>query len=222
MKIVKKQKTLIDSVKKLKEIPEIKLKVDRRMHELYKTRDSHPEVWFSELCFCLLTANAKARTAIAIQQELGFDGFSKLKEPELVQSIRNNKHRFHNVKAKNIIRAREHIDIRDKLIPILGDGDLNSQRLTRDWLKENIHGYGYKESSHFLRNIGYFDLAILDRHVFALLEDFDYINKRPKNINKDVYEKHEDIVLDISEQVDMIPAELDFYLWYMKGGDILK
>ena len=39
----------------------------------------------------------------------------------------------------------------------------------RDFLIENVKGLGLKEASHFLRNIGYKNLAILDRHILKNL-----------------------------------------------------
>ena len=33
--------------------------------------------WFNKLCFCILTANSKAATAIKIQIEMSHDGFLK-------------------------------------------------------------------------------------------------------------------------------------------------
>src|SRR6267142_2444054 len=55
----------------------------------------------------------------------------------------------------------------------------------RDWLagEKQIKGLGYKESSHFLRNIGLTGHAILDKHVMSCLTDLKVVDvpKPPAN-----------------------------------------
>src|SRR5205807_10569014 len=48
----------------------------------------------------------------------------------------------------------------------------------RDFLAANpaVRGIGYKEASHFLRNIGYRGYAILDKHLVSRLTEFDVID----------------------------------------------
>ena len=45
----------------------------------------------------------------------------------------------------------------------------------RNWLAENVKGYGLKEASHFIRNIGKSEnkIAILDRHILRNLKLLD-------------------------------------------------
>jgi N-glycosylase/DNA lyase len=191
-------------------------KINIRLKEFSSFSKKNNEEWFSELCFCILTANSKAKTAINIQNELKCKGFLTLNHNQLSNCIKKNKHRFHNNKAKYIIEARKFSNIKDIL------KKLKTSQEKRDFIVKNIKGLGYKEASHFLRNIGYFDLAILDRHVLGLLIDYDYLIEKPKSLNKKKYEEIELILEKISKKLKMSQAELDMYLWYMKTNEVLK
>ncbi|MFH1770148.1 MAG: N-glycosylase/DNA lyase [archaeon] len=197
----------------------ISRQVDSRLKDFESFKYKNTEEWFSELCFCILTANSKARTAIDIQNGLGFKGFSEMSEKELSDYIRKKKHRFHNNKAKFIVLAREYVDIKGIVLGAMHDGGLLEGR---EWLVENIKGMGYKEASHFLRNVGYKDVAILDRHIINLMIENKVIKEKPKNLNKKNYFILEEKFKELSDSVKMSMAELDLYMWYMKGGDVLK
>lgn len=201
---------LIDDIKKLKKTS-LKKKIDARLKQFASVKNTRQ--WFSELCFCLLTANSKAKTALQIERQLGVRGFCEACLSDVRKCIKQNKHRFHNNKAKYIVEAREHIDIKDKL----SKDDFEA----RDWLVKNIKGLGMKESSHFLRNVGYKNLAIVDRHVLNLMSDYSLIRKL-KTMNKKEYLRIEQILKKISDRLKMSQAELDLYMWYIKTGEVLK
>jgi N-glycosylase/DNA lyase len=91
----------------------------------------------------------------------------------------------------------------------------------RDWLVKNVKGLGMKESSHFLRNVGYKDLAIIDFHIVDLLEREKLI-ERPKTITPKKYLEIEETLTKLGEKTSLNLAELDLYLWYLETGKILK
>ena len=91
----------------------------------------------------------------------------------------------------------------------------------RTWLVQNIKGLGYKEASHFLRNIGYDDYAIIDFHIIDILTQYGFI-KKPKSLSKKRYLEIEQDLNHIAQLCDLTLAELDFYLWYLETGKILK
>ena len=91
----------------------------------------------------------------------------------------------------------------------------------RNWIIKNIKGLGYKEASHFLRNIGYTNYAIVDFHIVDLLARYNLINK-PKSITKMIYLKIEELLKKISNKLGINLAGLDLYLWYLETGKILK
>lgn len=210
---------LVKNVLKLKNVSAIKKQVENRLKEFSSYKNKKTDEWFSELCFCLLTANSKAHTAINIQKELGPFGFKNHNHSELSQCIRRNKHRFHNNKAKFIIEARPHIDIKQKISSATKNG---GESEAREWLVKNIKGLGYKESSHFLRNTGHFNLAILDRHILNLMVEHGMLLEKPKGLNRKKYLDIEEKLRVVAKKAKMSMAELDFYMWYMKTGEVLK
>ncbi len=205
---------LIKDIEKLR-TTEIKNVIDSRLSDFKKVHESDNNRWFSELCFCLLTANSKAQTAINIQEELKEDGFINASEDEVRNCIIKNKHRFHNNKAKYIVGARHFINIKDIIQPM-------EEIEAREWLVKNIKGLGYKEASHFMRNIGYENLAILDRHIINMMVEHGLLNEKPKSLNKNMYLQIEDKFKSLSEKVNMNLDELDFYVWYLKTNKVLK
>jgi len=192
-----------------------KATIKQRLNEFRAFKDKSSEEWFSELCFCILTANSRAKTAINIQNELGSKGFINKKQSELVETIKRNKHRFHNNKSKYIMEARKYKDIRSI---IEGKSEVDA----RAWIADNIKGLGYKEASHFLRNTGHFNLAILDRHIINLMFEHNIINSIPKPIKKSDYLLIEKEFIKLAKNLDVSPAELDLNMWYLKAGEVLK
>jgi len=196
----------------------VRIQIDRRLLEFTSFIDKDESEWFSELCFCILTANSKASTALSIQEELGAIGFANHTLPELTECIRRNKHRFHNTKARFILAARQVKDLKKTIIAL----EKKSGSAARQWLVENIKGLGYKESSHFLRNTGFFDVAIIDRHILNLLVECNLVSTKPASLNKETYLNLEYTFRGIAENLDMSCAELDMILWHYKTGQVLK
>ncbi|MFH1848807.1 MAG: N-glycosylase/DNA lyase [archaeon] len=190
----------------------VKKLVDERLNEFSGLGRKGNDEWFSELCFCILTANSRARTAIAIQNELGAEGFLHKDIDSVRSTIKRNKHRFHNNKARFVCGARKYSSIKDILM---------KEQEPREWLVKNITGLGYKEASHFLRNVGYTSYAILDRHVLNIMAEGGII-ERPRSLNKKTYLAIEAGLKGICDQLGMTQAELDLYLWYLKTGEVLK
>jgi len=189
--------------------------IQQRLNEFRAFKDKSNEEWFSELCFCILTANSRAKTALAIQNELGPKGFINKKQSQLVETIKRNKHRFHNNKAKYILEARKYKDIKNFI-------EGKSETEARAWIADNIKGLGYKEASHFLRNTGHFNLAILDRHIINLMFEHNLINSIPKPIKKSDYLSFEKEFIKLAKNLNVSPAELDLNMWYLKAGEVLK
>ena len=206
---------LFKEINKLRKT-DIKNRIESRLNDFRKAGKEGNKRWFSELCFCLLTANAKAKTALAVEKDIGYDGYTTLAEKELVKCLLRNKHRFHNTKAARIVEARQHLDIKNKVAAHSTEQD------ARAWLIENVKGLGYKESSHFLRNVGYTSLAILDRHILNLMHEHGFLEKIPKPATKKNYLGIEEKFRKIAEQLGMNLAELDLYMWHMKTGEVLK
>jgi N-glycosylase/DNA lyase len=169
---------------------------------------------FNELCFCLLTANFNAEKSIKIQNEIG-ECFHKDSEDELIKKLKEYGHRFPNVRAKYINLSKTCKKDLNKIVKF------HDKNAIREWTVKNVKGLGYKEASHFLRNIGFDDYAIIDFHIIDILEKYDII-KRPKSLTKKRYLEIENELKKIAKKTDLTLSELDLYLWYMETGKILK
>lgn len=185
------------------------------MREFKDVKEKGNKIWFSELCFCILTANSTAKMGLKIQGELG-DGFMTLPIEELTRRLKGLGHRFYNKRAEFIVSARKYRRIKDIIT-----GFPETQH-AREWLVENVYGIGWKEASHFLRNVGYNDVAILDRHILALLQENGIIKEAPKTLTKRRYLEIEVLFKDFARKVKLSPGELDLYMWCMKTHCVLK
>ncbi len=208
-------KKLIKDIQKLRN-SETEKTINQKVEYFKSLNKKNNKEWFSELCFCILTANSKAATAINIQNEIGPEGFLDFSKEKISKIIRKNKHRFHNNKAEFIIEARNFSNIKNIV------KDKKDVFEAREFIVNNIKGLGYKESSHFLRNVGYFNLAILDRHIIRVLMKNNIIDKIPKCITPKCYLDFEKKFFELSEKIKIKPGILDLYLWYMETGKVLK
>ena len=184
----------------------------------YRKDDRHV---FSELCFCILTPQAEAvecDKAIRKLEETGllFNGAPKDISPYLKSARFLNKKAEYIKGARQLFRKNGSFHIKD----CIDEKDISK---TREWIVENIKGIGYKEASHFLRNIGFGkDLAILDVHILKNLKDYGVINKIPKSLTKNEYLRIEDKVRDFCKKINIPMDELDVLLWSKETGFILK
>ena len=205
---------LIRSIEELKRSP-IRRIVEKRISEFRELGRGESKEIFKELCFCILCANYSAERAIKIQKRMD-DDFIILSCEELAEKLREAGHRFPNSRARYIVSARKYHDSIKEIIESFDD----PYRLRR-WLVKNILGIGLKEASHFLRNIGFTDFAIIDFHILNLLDKYG-VAEKPKTLTESRYLRIEEKLREISRYVGLNMAELDLYLWFMETGKILK
>lgn len=207
-------KKLLQSIRNLKK-SEVKNLVDARLREFKEIGNGSSNEIFEELCFCILTANFNAERSMKIQMEIG-DGFLTISKSDLARKLKELGHRFPNTRARYIVDARKHKNSLKDIVKTFND-DNN----LREWLVKNVKGIAYKEASHFLRNIGYTNFAIIDFHIIDVLTKHKIIEK-PKVVTKRKYLEIEDLLGKITGKSNVTLAELDLYLWYMETGKILK
>lgn len=218
-------------IKEINRIHEILLAEYASLQGLIEERlDDFKRVWntgndetiFKELVFCLLTPQSKARNCgraveLLCQKNLIMNG--TLKELQEILKIV----RFHNNKSSYIISARSQL--------FSGRG-LSLKKILqsfpdvydkREWLVKNVKGLGYKEASHFLRNIGFgHTIAILDRHILKNMKALEIIDEIPASISAKSYYALEK-KLDAYAKKTKIPiSHLDLLLWYRETGEIYK
>ncbi len=94
----------------------------------------------------------------------------------------------------------------------------------RDFFARNkgIKGIGYKEASHFLRNVGCQGYAILDKHIMASLKEYGVVRVATPPKNRAQYHRIERKVLAFAARLGIGLDELDLLLWSRKTGKILK
>jgi len=162
-----------------------------------------------------MTANCSAEKCIEVQAEVG-KGFQNLDEKDLSKKLKMVGYRFPNIRANYIVNARKHQE--ELKTNLSTNNDLGK---LREWIVKNIKGIGYKEASHFLRNIGYTGYAIIDFHIIDILTKFNLIEK-PKTLTKARYLEIEKVLSKIAEKLNLTLGELDLFLWYLETGKVLK
>jgi N-glycosylase/DNA lyase len=204
---------LIKQIESLKD-GEIGNLIQKRIEEFKELNKKPSDELFKELCFCILTANFNAEKSIKIQNEIGAC-FLDNSEEELAKKLKNLGYRYPNTRAKYISESRKYKESLKEVI------QFNDKQKLREWIVNNVKGLGYKEASHFLRNIGFDDFAIIDFHIVDILVKHDLI-KRPKTLTKTKYLEIENLLRTIGKKTNLTLAELDLYLWYLETGKILK
>ena len=194
--------------------------IKARLAEFRKVLEKSDDDVFAELCFCLLTPQSKAKMCDKAIQRLKENGmlFSG-KSDEIAKNLYGV--RFPNNKSKYVEEARKSfcengkIRIKDRL-------DADPYTL-RESLVKNIKGLGYKEASHFLRNVGLGeDLAILDVHILKNLERFKVIDEIPKTLTRKRYLEIEEKMKAFARETGIPLAELDLLFWSEETGEIFK
>lgn len=175
-----------------------------KLKEFKQNKDLNENERFNELCFCILVAGSNLeQTKKAWEENKRY--FLTLDERSLKEKLRKSGCRF-NHRANYIASARKAI----KKI------DFNENPFVlRENLVKTIKGLGMKEASHFLRNMGYKNFAILDTHVLKTLRNYNIIKEIPKTLTKNKYLEIEGILDRIAKDLKISQAELDAYLFYL-------
>lgn len=198
-----------------------KPRIKRRLKDFHSLKNASPEKIFEELCFCLLTPQSKALACDGIIRELKKRGL-------LLRGTRTRlypllkKTRFYRKKTEYLLLAR-------KLFFAKGSCSIKKilkglrPQEARALLVRLVKGLGYKEASHFLRNIGRGqDLAILDVHVLRRLQGIGLISKVPASLSPKEYFRIEGVLKRWSRKTRIPMDQLDLVLWSMGTGMILK
>ncbi len=180
---------------------------------------------FYEGCYCLCAVqNPAVRTVKAVrwmrQRGLygklgrirrGVAGERALRR-EIATAIRGLV-RFHNVKSERIILFRRQVEaIHTRLAAEEGE-----PRSLRNHLVREVKGFGLKEASHFLRNVGFRGLAILDAHVLRRLAELGLAELPEGSLTPLAYEDAERGMRRYAEAMGTTVDELDV-LWWSRGS----
>ena len=190
--------------------------------ELWRTA-SDARLW-EELVFCIFTAGASAKMglrSIEAVRPLLLEGAAE----EMTAALKAaGAHRFPVARPGYVVIARDYfrrhckMRLRESLVSFANPID------RRDWLarEPEIKGLGYKESSHFLRNVGLNGYAILDKHVLRCMSDLGVIESPRPPTTRSRYLEIENKLRQFARDFRIDFDELDLVLWSLKTGEILK
>ncbi len=195
----------------------------RRFAEFRKVYEKGDRAIFEELCYCILTAGSSAKMGMRTVEALK-DIIRSGSEKELRQRARASSVRFWRLRPSYIVHTREYLAEACglKLKGLLGSFD--SREARRDFFAKNkgVKGIGYKEASHFLRNIGFPGYAILDKHILNSLREMGVISARLRPTTRAGYLEIETKLEQFAKEIGIDMDHLDLLLWSRKTGEILK
>ncbi len=211
-------------------IEKIKSAHIERREEILKRLAEFDAVWqagtderiWEEMVFCFFTGGCSARMGIRSVEAvrpLLLTG----NHPERANAL-VGRHRYPNARAGYIVASREFLQehcemrLREKL------ESFENPLERRDWLvkEKGIKGLGYKEASHFLRNIGFKGYAILDKHILRSLAELKIIDDPKPPNTRSRYLTVEEKLKNLSNRLEIDFDEMDLVLWSLKTGEILK
>lgn len=189
--------------------------IQARLHEFAETR---PEDYYYELAYCLLTPQSSAFHAAAVVDQLRAANFQHSSiEPTAILRQKSHYIRFHNTKARRLTEAKDHFP---HIARALVNGSTSPE--LREWLVRHVKGLGWKEASHFLRNIGHRQLAILDRHILKNLKYHGVLRSLPRSLTPKRYLAIEARFATFAADVGISMDELDLLFWSRETGVVLK
>ena len=189
--------------------------VENRKQDFIRAGKSSPEVIYGELCFCILTANTSAEMGIRTQEIIGLEGFLNFDEETMKKRLKEARYRFYNVRSKFLVQSRWIVDELPHIIA------MKDRIEARDYLVNNLKGIGYKEASHFLRNVGVFDFSILDKHILNMIRK-EHPERKFLVGGRKNYLETEKTILEFADSISLEPGILDLYLWKIATGKLLK
>ncbi len=196
--------------------------IHTRLLEFKQVLQQNDHDVFAELCFCLLTPQSSAKTCWGAVTRLKEKSLLLKGEPHELEPLLRDV-RFNDSKAKYIVEARQQFSKNGELRVKPHLTSFTNPFELREWLVENVKGLGYKEASHFLRNIGLGEeFAILDRHILRNLKDLEVLPEVPASLTKKRYLEIEEKVRRFSREIGIPMGELDLLLWSKETGWIFK
>jgi N-glycosylase/DNA lyase len=202
----------------------------KKVFENFGRAKTDEEVFY-DLCFCLCAPQTTFKNNIKVIQKLRALDFYHMPVPTSARRLGKKFYlkvlpqilkpvRFYNNKTKYLIEAKHSFFW---ILEVVKDPSLESIH-KRDLLVKHIKGLGMKASSHFLRNMGDPQLAIIDTHIIKFLDKLHYskthdiFRKYPDNITKTVYIEMEKDFQKEASRHKLTTAELDAIIWKNYSG----
>ncbi len=206
----------------LKEYKLKKKTINKTLKSFDKFSSLSEEELFEELAFCIFTPGSKALNGGRAVAELKKRNLLFKGSRQAIAKTLRGIVRFHNNKALYLAEARKsfikggNCNLRDYICAVPATD-------ARERLVSNIKGIGYKEASHFMRNIGLGSgLAILDTHILKNLKFFNVIRKIPTSAEKKLYLDIERKMKEFSRRTRIPMDALDILFWSHETGFFYK
>ena len=179
---------------------------------------------WEELVYCIFTAGASARMGLraveAVRPLLNAGSHAEMTRV----LVERRAHRYPAARPGYIVTTRDYLRedcgmrLRERLT------GFTDHFARRDWLakEKRIKGLGYKEASHFLRNIGFGGYAILDKHILRSMAELGVTASPAPPTTRTRYLETEERLRRFARDLQIDFDELDLVLWSMKTGEILK
>ncbi len=214
----------IEKIDELKAIQiSIQDEIESRLAEFDRIRKiGDDKAIFAELVFCILTPQSKARVCWAAVENLLDKNLLLNGESDQILGELHGV-RFKYKKSEYVVEARDKLSIDGKIAIKSRISRFSDVCDAREWLVRNVKGIGYKEASHFLRNIGFGEnLAILDRHILKNLRSLGVIEEIPDSLSRRRYLEIEREMMEFADRVKIPMSHLDLVMWYNEAGEVFK
>ena len=211
-------------------IEKIKETYRERRDEVRKRLSEFEAIWkkgtdlhlWEEMVFCFFTGGCSAKMGLKSVEAVRPILMTGT-QTELANALAGS-HRYPNARAGYVVYTREFLQehhgfrLRRKLESFADPQE------RRDWLvrEKGIKGLGYKEASHFLRNIGFKGYGILDKHILRSLAELKIIDDPKPPNTRSRYLSVEEKLKTLTDGIGIDFDEMDLVLWSMKTGEILK
>ncbi len=210
-------------------IAAIKKQLADRGNEIRNRLADFEDIWqkgkderlWEEMVFCFFTGGCSAKMGLRSVEKVRHLLFTGNHE-ELTLALLGT-HRYPKARAGYIVKSREFLmadcemRLKEKLLSF-------EHFERRDWLvkEKRIKGLGYKEASHYLRNIGLKGYGILDKHILRSMAELNLIDEPTPPSNRTKYLAIEQKLKDFATEIKIDFDEMDLILWSLKTGEILK
>ena len=212
------------TIDRIKEVhKERRAEITDRLSEFREIREKGNDAkHWEEMVFCFFTGGCSAKMGLRSIEAVR--PLLKRGSHEELMNALVGVHRYPRARSRYIVESRDflkkHCGL--KLRAKLESFDCDLSR--RDWLvkERGIKGLGYKEASHYLRNVGFKGYAILDKHVLRCLTELKIIDDPKPPNTRSRYLRVENQLKNLTDTTGIDFDEMDLVLWSMKTGEILK
>ena len=202
--------------------------IDQRLEDFSKLRDASEYRLFKELVFVILTSQTSAKKSWEAAEQLDSEDLLLNGDKESIAKVLGeNEVQYEENKASYIIDNRSKLSqptLQDPTNELKISYKIDESNLdkTRHWMVENLKGVGWKAASHFLRNVGYSDLAIVSGYITEDLHELGLSDSSAQPGNEEEYLEAEQQMKKLSEELEISLEALDLVLWSMETGEVFK